>query len=125
VTSSTVVRAPTSTGTSLERGGVSRRAWTQNSLVVVDAAAGEFEYTHEYYVLEHVSHLVVPGARLVPTLSHAGYENQVAFRNPDGSLVVAMQDDTSEPMPVSILVGDEVVTPVLPPDSFNSFVVEL
>ena len=110
---------------SLERGGVSRWGWSQNSLVVVDAEAGQFEYTHEYYVLKHVSHFVQPGARLVPTLSYAGYENQLAFRNPDGSLVVVMQNDTSEAMPVSILVGDEVVTPVLPADSFNTFVVEV
>jgi glucosylceramidase len=110
---------------SLERGGVSRWGWSQNSLVVVDPEAGSFEYTHEYYVLKHVSHFVQPGARLVPTLSYAGYENQVAFRNPDGSLVVVMQNDTSEKMPVSILVGDQVVSPVLPADSLSTFVVEV
>ena len=109
---------------SLDRGGVSRWGWSQNSLVVVDQD-GTFEYTHEYYVLKHVSHYVQPGARLVPTLSYAGYENQLAFRNPDGSLVIVMQNDTAEPMPVSILVGDEVVSPVLPADSLSTFVVEV
>jgi glucosylceramidase len=110
---------------SLESGGVSRWGWSQNSLIVVDPATASFEYTHEYVVLKHVSHYVRPGARLVPTLSYSGYENQLAFRNPDGSLVVVMQNDTSEEMPVQVTVGDQVVEPVLPADSLNSFVIEV
>lgn len=110
---------------SLERGGVSRWGWSQNSLVVVDPDAGRFEYTHEYYVLKHVSHFVKPGAHLVPTLSYAGYENQLAFRNPDGSLVLVMQNDTSEEMPVSIFIDGQTVTPVLPADSLSTFVLEV
>lgn len=110
---------------SLDRGGVSRWGWSQNSLVVVDPDTADYEFTHEYYVLKHVSHFVRPGARLVPTLSYAGYENQLAFRNPDGSLVLVMQNDTAQEMPVSILVGDQVVSPVLPADSLSTFVVEV
>lgn len=109
---------------SLERGGVSRWGWSQNSLVVVDAEQATFEYTHEYYLLKHVSHFVAPGARLLPALSYTGFENQLAFRNPDGSLVIVIQNDMSEEQPVAILLGDEVVTPVLPADSFNTLVFE-
>jgi glucosylceramidase len=36
-----------------------------------------------------------------------------------------MQNDTSEEMPVSVLVGDQVVSPVLPADSLNTFVLEV
>jgi glucosylceramidase len=68
---------------------------------------------------------VRPGARLVPTLSYTGFDNQVAFRNPDGSLVIVMQNDTREDTPVQILVGDEVIEPVLPADSLNTFVLEV
>lgn len=110
---------------SLDRGGVSRWGWSQNSLIVVDPDTGTFEYTHEYQVLKHVSHYVQPGAHLVPTLSYTGYENQLAFRNPDGSVVIVMQNDTGEEMPVQITVGDQVVEPVLPADSLNTFVVEV
>jgi glucosylceramidase len=110
---------------SLDRGGVSRWGWSQNSLVVVDPETATFEYTHEYQVLKHVSHYVRPGARLVPTLSYTGFDNQVAFRNPDGSLVIVMQNDTREDTPVQILVGDQVVEPVLPADSLSTFVIEV
>ena len=107
----------------LERGGVSRWGWSQNSLVTVDAASGQFEYTNEYHLLKHVSHFVKPGAHLIETLSYTGYENQLAFLNPDGSIVIVVQNDSGTDQPVSLLVGDRVLAPTLPADSFNTFVI--
>ncbi|MCU1445432.1 glycoside hydrolase family 30 beta sandwich domain-containing protein [Cryobacterium sp.] len=107
----------------LGRGGVSRWGWSQNSLVTVDAAAGRFEYTHEYHLLKHVSHFVRPGAHLIDTLSYTGYENQLAFLNPDGSIVIVVQNDTRADQPVTLLVGERVLAVTLPADSFSTFVV--
>jgi glucosylceramidase len=107
----------------LKKGGVSRWGWAQNSLVTVDADAGTHSFNHEYYLLKHVSHFVRPGARLVPTASWTGYENQLAFRNTDGSIVVVIQNDMSDPMPVRMLVEGRLLAPVLPADSFNTIVV--
>jgi glucosylceramidase len=107
----------------LERGGVSRWGWSQNSLITVDAASGQFAYTHEYYLLKHVSHFVRPGARLVETLSYTGYENQLAFVNPDGSIVIVIQNDTNTDQPVSLLVGEKVLAVTLPADSFSTFMI--
>ncbi|MGY4856430.1 glycoside hydrolase family 30 protein [Cryobacterium sp. AP23] len=107
----------------LERGGVSRWGWSQNSLITVDAASGQFEYTHEYHLLKHVSRFVSPGARLIETLSYTGYENQLAFVNPDGSIVIVMQNDTITEQPVSLLVGERVLAVTLPADSFSTFVI--
>lgn len=110
---------------SLERGGVSRWGWSQNSLVVVDPETATFEYTHEYHVLKHVSHFVEHGARLVQAKSFTGFENQLAFRNPDGSVAIVIQNDLSEEQPVTLLLGDKVFTPVLPADSLSTFVFEV
>ena len=107
----------------LQKGGVSRWGWAQNSLVTVDAATGRHTYNHEYHLLKHVSRFVEPGARVLPTASWTGYENQLAFRNPDGSVVVVIQNDTSEPMPVRLLVGGRLLAPELPADSFSTIVV--
>ena len=107
----------------LKKGGVSRWGWAQNSLVTVDAERKTFTWNPEYYLLKHVSHFVSPGAQLVPTASWTGYENQLAFRNADGSVVVVIQNDMSEPMPVRLLVGKRMITPVLPADSFNTLVI--
>jgi glucosylceramidase len=106
----------------LKKGGVSRWGWAQNSLVTVDAEQGTYTWNPEYYLLKHVSHFVSPGARVVPTASWTGYENQVAFTNSDGRTVVVLQNDMSEPMPVRVQVGGTAVAPVLPPDSFSTIV---
>jgi glucosylceramidase len=107
----------------LQQGGVSRWGWSQNSLVTVDTAAKTFVYNHEYFLMKHVSHFVRPGAQVLKTASYTGYENQLAFANPDGSVVLVMQNDMHEKMSVRILIGNRMFTPTLPADSFNTFVI--
>jgi hypothetical protein len=58
---------------SLRKGGVSRWGWAQNSLVTVDSDARTYAYTHEYYLMEHLSHFVRPGARRVEKDAHPGW----------------------------------------------------
>ena len=60
------------------------RQWSQNALLVVDN--GSVLKTPAYYVFRHLSQFVVPGARVVGT---SGGE-AVAFKNPDGSIVVVV-----------------------------------
>ena len=108
---------------SMQQGALSSWGWAQNSLVTVDTTAKTFVYNHEYYLMKHVSHFVRPGARVLETSSYNGYENQLAFANPDGSLVVVMQNDLSEELPVRLMIGGRIIAPTLPADSFNTFVV--
>ncbi len=105
---------------SLDEGGVSRWGWSQNSFVTVDPATGTYRFNHEYYIFKHLSHFVQPGARFAPTLSYTGHENVLAFVNPDGSVVVAAQNDMGEPMPLTIGVGDRLVRWTLPADSLST-----
>ena len=108
----------------LKKGGVSRWGWAQNSLVTVDTATRTYAYTHEYYLMKHLSAFVRPGARRVEAVSWTGYENQLAFVNPDGSSVVVIQNDLAEPLPVRIAVAGRVIAPTLPADSFSTLVVK-
>jgi glucosylceramidase len=127
----TLMRRFLSTGTNaymywnmvLTEGGLSRWGWPQNSLVVVDTEARTYRFTHEYYLLKHVSRFVEPGARALRSFSYTGYENQLAFRNPDGSIVIIAQNDMSAEMPMNILIGSTTLTPTLPADSFSTIVV--
>ncbi len=106
------------------KGGVSRWGWAQNSLVTVDPESRAYAYTHEYYLMKHLSAFVRPGARRVETASWTGYENQLAFVNPDGSVVIVIQNDMAEPMPLRIAVRGTIVAPTLPPDSFSTFLLK-
>ncbi len=107
----------------LEKGGRSRWGWAQNSLVTVDLAAKTYRYNHEYYLLKHVSHFVQPGAHRLALQGWSGYENLLAFGNPDGTVVVVTQNDMSEELPLRVRVGGNVVSATLPADSFNTLVV--
>ena len=104
-------------------GGVSRWGWAQNSLVVVDPETRTARRTHEYYLLKHLSHFLQPEARRIATFSWTGHENQLAFVNPDGSVVVVAQNDLAEDLPVTYLLGGESFTVTLPADSFATLVV--
>jgi glucosylceramidase len=65
---------------------------------------------------------VRPGARWLETVSWTGYENRLAFANPDGSTVVVLRSDLAEPLPVRIAIGGTVVAPMLPADSWSRLV---
>lgn len=97
----------------LDEGGVSHWGWSQNSLVVVDPDAGTARLSYEYHVLRHLSGFVQPGARFVPSLSYTGYENLLAFHNPDGSVVVAAQNDMTMPQRAEGRRGDRVQDHIL------------
>ena len=74
--------------------------------------------------MKHLSAFVRPGARRVEAVSWTGYENQLAFVNPDGSTVVVIQNDMAEPLTVRLAVGGRVLAPTLPADSFSTLVVK-
>jgi glucosylceramidase len=104
-------------------GGLSGWGWPQNALVSVDLRRGQFELTNDYWMLRHLSAFVKPGARLIPNSSFMGFENQLAFRNPDGELVIVIQNDNSAPQTVGLMIGKHQLTPRLSADSFNTIVV--
>jgi glucosylceramidase len=104
----------------LKAGGISRWGWAQNSLITVDAAARSFRFNHEFYLLQHLSQFVQPGAKRVTVESWKGYENGLAFVNPDGGVAVIVQNDMAADLPVTFQIGGRYVSLTLPADSFNT-----
>jgi glucosylceramidase len=101
-------------------GGLSGWGWPQNSLITVDTKSGNFHFNHEYYLMRHLSAFIRKGAARVPTDSFLGYENQLAFRNPDGSIVIVIQNEMADPQMVRIKIGEKQLNLALPADSFNT-----
>lgn len=102
------------------KGGRTKWGWPQNGLIVVDEAKRDYVLSSDYWLLRHFSAFVRRGARRIPTSSFVGYENQLAFRNPDGSLVIVVNNEMAEPLSVGITFGKMQITPVLPADSYNT-----
>ncbi|MDR0745623.1 MAG: beta-glycosidase [Mediterranea sp.] len=108
---------------SLEKGGMSRWGWTQNSLVVVDKEERTYNYTYEYYLLKHASHYVLPGARFLPLSGQ--FTDLLAFRNPDGKYVLIVHNNQNTVTTRVVKIGDKYVSLKLQPQSFNTVVLSL
>ncbi|HET9316831.1 MAG TPA: glycoside hydrolase family 30 protein [Vicinamibacteria bacterium] len=108
----------------MPNGGLSGWGWPQNSLVSVDTEAGTYRLNHEYWLLRHLSQFVQVGARRLPTESFFGYDNLLAFRNPDGQVVLVLQNDLSDPLRIQMRLGARQVAVTLPPDTFNTVVID-
>ena len=104
------------------RVGFSRWGWQQNSLVTVNTNEKSYKFNHEYYLLKHVSHYVKPGAKRL--ITYGAFENVLAFVNPDNSIVCTVQNEESIDKEVKIEINGKTLKPVLPANSFNTFLVK-
>ncbi|MCW1382421.1 hypothetical protein OLX02_06265 [Novosphingobium sp. KCTC 2891] len=107
----------------MPEGGMSGWGWPQNCLVSVDTKAGTFRLTEDYWLVRHVAQFVRPGARMIPADSFLGFTDQLAFRNPDGSLVLVASNPIAQPSTVRYGVAGKVLTLTLEPDSLNTVVI--
>jgi glucosylceramidase len=62
------------------------RVWPQDALLTVDTSSGTLHITPTYWVFRHFSQFVATGAKVVAVSGG----DAVAFRNPDGSIVVVL-----------------------------------
>ncbi len=104
--------------TSLLKGGISRWGWAQNSLVVVDSVSKTYNYTLEYYLLKHASHYVLAGARKLDIKGE--YDDLLAFKNPDNSIIIITANQQDENKTVNIKIGDDIISPELKANSVNT-----
>ena len=88
------------------------RPWPQNALLVVDRQARRLLETPAYWAFRHFSAFVDVGAvRVGLTGTH---EDAIAFRNPDGRLVVVLQNAGSQPKTLVLRVRGERLQVDLP-----------
>lgn len=62
------------------------KPWHQNALLTVDRSAKKLTQTPAYYVFKHLSQFVTPKATVIGTSGG----DALAFKNPDGTIVVVM-----------------------------------
>jgi glucosylceramidase len=107
---------------SLLEGGMSRWGWSQNSLVTVDSLTKTFRYTYEYYLLKHLSHYVLPGAKRL--LTGGEFENLLAFRNADGSLVLVIRNDSDAETEKTVKIDGKLLKINLKRQSINTIQIQ-
>ncbi|MEG1684602.1 MAG: glycoside hydrolase family 30 beta sandwich domain-containing protein [Bacteroides sp.] len=102
----------------LQNPGVSYWGWTQNSMITIDANTRKVIYNPEFYLMKHLSHFVAPGAYKITA---TGYEDVLAFQNPDGSCVAVVANRSEQPRNVTLEVNSLKVRVTLKANSFNTF----
>jgi len=107
----------------LTQGKPSTWGWRQNSLVTVSADGSAYKFTPDYYMIKHLSHFLKPGAVRIQAASWSGYDNALAFLNPDGAVVIVYQNTMCEPLELSLQIDEKLLSAELPQDSINTLVV--
>jgi glucosylceramidase len=82
--------------------GKSLDGWPQDALLVVDRSAKTLTATAAYYAFKHFSAYIVPGATRIGT---QGTNDALAFKNPDGSVIVEVYNKASSSTALIVGVG--------------------
>lgn len=102
----------------LQKPGVSNWGWVQNSMVTVNKNTLEVIYNPEFYVMKHLSHYVQPGATLI---SVSDNENMLAFKNPDGKIIIVLANESEVVVKQTIKVAKRYLEVIIKPHSINTF----
>lgn len=94
---------------------------TCNPLVTVSESNGAVTYDIEYYTLGQFSKFIQPGATRVYSSNAVGFVS-VAFKNPDGSKVLVVYNESRGPKSFQAVWGTQELTYQLPSLSGATFV---
>ncbi len=95
---------------------ISTWGWKQNSMITVKD--GEVIYNPEFYLMKHFSAFVKPGAKYLKTNGNWS-SNSVAFKNPDGKVVIVTANPYKEDKTMDI-AGKCFL---LPEESFSTVII--
>ena len=95
--------------------------------VVTVGAKNTVTRNAEYYTLGHLARFVDPGAVRIASSSYGttswnGKVMSVAFRNPDGSIVLVAHNENDEPSDIGVAQGDRSFDYTLPGGALATFV---
>jgi len=82
--------------------GKSLDGWPQDALLIVDRSAKTLTPTAAYYAFRHFSAYVTPGATRIGT---QGTNDALAFKNPDGSIIVQVYNKASTSKTMTVGIG--------------------
>ena len=89
--------------------------------VTINNTTGAITYNAEYYALAQASKFVVPGAYRIDSNNFTGGIENVAFRNPDGSIVVVAFNAASASSTFKIRWNGQSVSYTLPAGAVATF----
>jgi glucosylceramidase len=104
-----------------------RQAGSQSTcrgLITINQNTGQVIYNADYYAMGHLSKFVDPGARRIYTNQWDGEIENVAFKNPDGSVVLVACNRTKESRTFQVSCNGKKFDYTLTPETAATFVWE-
>lgn len=90
-------------------------------VVTIDPSNGKVTKNVEYYVIGHASKFVAPGAVRIDSTDFGGSVENVAYRNPEGSLVLIAANVSSASKTFKVRMNSQSFTYTLPAKSAVTF----
>jgi glucosylceramidase len=88
-----------------------------------DTRTNELIYTNSYYYIGHFSKFIKPGATRVQCSSSRSALLSTAFRNPDGSVVVVVMNETNNPVSYYLWINNQSAPLTARPHSIATLVI--
>ncbi|MGN8230501.1 glycoside hydrolase family 30 protein [Paenibacillus polymyxa] len=90
-------------------------------VVTIDPLSGAVTKNVEYYAIGHASKFVLPGAVRIDSTHYSGSIETVAYRNPDGTLVLIAANTGENTKTFKVRHGNKVFKSTLPSKSAATF----
>ena len=92
--------------------------------VYYDTRTGKIDFDLFVYYMGHVSKFVAKGAKVIASSIYSNKIDAVAFKNPDGKIVVVALNLTDAKAPLNVRVDKHLIKTALDPHSVKTFVYE-
>ncbi|RZL49482.1 MAG: glycosyl hydrolase [Pedobacter sp.] len=84
---------------------------------------GKLLYTNSYYYIGHFSKFIKPGAKRIISAPSRSMLISTAFKNPDGSIVVVVMNNTDQKLPYQLWVQGNAAETISAPHSISTLVI--
>lgn len=93
--------------------------------IMVDRNTNEIMYNTSYYYIGHFSRYIEPGASRLQCMNDVEFGLfSVAYKNPDGTIIMVVQNESEKERNTAIVVDGKGVDVVLPGHSITTYVIE-
>lgn len=106
-----------------ENGGPNYVANYCEAPIICDTKRNELTYKLSFTYISHFSKYILPGAKRIATTIYSDKIEQVAFVNPDNSIIVIAQNRTKEAVPVILRIGTTLFRSQAPAESISTFAI--
>jgi glucosylceramidase len=88
-----------------------------------DTRTGKLMYTNSYYYIGHFSKFIKPGAKRISSAPSRTMLISTAFKNPDGSIVVVVMNNTNQKLPYYLWMQGNAAETISEPHSISTLVI--